>query len=186
MEKDLTLDFINRINKEREYKKYLTFHIQNVEEAYHRLIEPLSHQYDTETDNAILLCGEYITLHDLSKLSKDEFDSYRIHFYPTDKEKEQGLVDEEQFNKACEHHYKVNPHHPIHWVTETGDKLDMPLNFIFEMFCDWSSVSKWYDSSIITWYDKKANKEKASFNDKTRELVDHWFDIIFRQKKLKY
>ena len=78
-------DFFNRIEKEREYKKYLLFHIDNVEEAFHRLVEPLKGSYGKDVDDAIDLCGQYVMLHDLSKLSKDEFDVYRVHFYPTDR-----------------------------------------------------------------------------------------------------
>ena len=180
------LDFFNVIDKERQYKEYLSFHIGHVEEAFHRLIEPLKGKYGKEVDDAINTCGLYIPLHDLSKLSKHEFDAYRLHFYPTDYEKENNIEKPGEFDKAWEHHHTINAHHPIHWVTETGEKLDMPLSYIFEMLCDWDSVSQWYDSSIIDWYDNNAQDEKDCFTENTGKIVDFWFDKIFREPGLKF
>ena len=184
----MNLEFFNIIEKEQEYKKYLMFHIEHVEEAYHRLIEPLLGKYDKAVDDAVLLCGQYIPLHDLSKLSKYEFDDYRQFYYPTDEEKKFQDKNEKKadaIKKAWEHHYQNNPHHPLYWVKD-GIKQDMPLNFIFEMFCDWSSVGQWFGTSTITWYDTSAVDEKAAFSDNTREQVEKWFDIIFRVPGIKF
>ncbi len=181
----LDLEFFNILEKERQYKDYLMAHIAGVEEAYNRLILPLKGKYDKETDDAIDLCGQYVMLHDLSKLSKYEFEAYRKHFYPTDKEKKLKSSDESEYELAWEHHHQNNPHHPIHWVKD-GKKQDMPLNFIFEMLCDWDSVSQWYKTSLIDWYDNKATDEKASFSDNTRKTVDFWFDEIFRKPGLEF
>lgn len=185
------IEFFNKIDKEREYKDYVMTHIQNVEEAFHRLIEPLKHKYDKTVDDAIDLCGQYITMHDLSKFSKQEFDAYRKHFYPTDSERKVQTKEDPEFDLAWEHHHKNNPHHPFHWVN--GDtKQTMPLNFIFEMLCDWSSVSKHFveehgeNTSVVKWYDSKAKEEKEAFTDKTREAVDFWIDEIFRKPNVKY
>jgi len=185
------LEFFNKVEKEREYKNYVMTHIADVEEAFHRLIEPLKHKYDKTVDDAIDLCGQYIPLHDLSKFSKQEFDAYRKHFYPTDQEKKSQTKEDPEFDLAWELHHKNNLHHPIHWVT--GDeKQDMSLNFIFEMLCDWSSVSKHFvtehgeDTSVVKWYDSKAAEEKQSFSDNTRKLVDFWIDEIFRKPGIRY
>lgn len=180
----MDLDFFNRIEKENEYKKYLVFHIGHVEEAFHRLIEPLKGKYDKETDDAIIACGVNLTLHDLSKLSKEEFDFYRRHFYPTDAEKKE-KEDESLFDKAWEHHHQNNPHHVYYWV-HGDEKQEMPLEFIFEMLCDWSSVSQWYDTSLVSWYDKDAKEEKEAFAPNTRKIVDFWVDELFRKPKLKF
>lgn len=175
----MDLEFLDRLEMEHKYKDYVIFHIQNVEDAFHRLIEPLKGFYGKDVDTAIDLCELNVPLHDLSKFSKFEFDPYRKHHDPLPLEK--GKF-EDEYEQAKQHHYSVNPHHPIYW----GPDRDMPLEYIFEMLCDWSSVAKYYDSSVIDFWDNDAKKEKESLSPKTREQVDYWFDLIFRYPGLKY
>ena len=182
----IDLDFLDRVQKEAEYKAYLVWHNQTVEDNFHRLIEPLKRKYSQEVDAAIDICGNNIPLHDLSKLSKDEFDLYRRHFYPTKKE-ETEKEDNGAYELARKHHVKCNPHHAIHWFDENSNPVEMPLHYIFEMLCDWSAVGQWVgDSSLCEWYDHDAIKEKKAFTENTRKTVDFWVDEIFRKPGVNF
>jgi elongation factor P--beta-lysine ligase len=49
--------------------------------------------------------------------------------------------------------------------------MDMPLDYICEMLCDWHSFSyKNPESTALAWYNE--HKDEFRFSDKTRELVD--------------
>ena len=175
-------EFLEKLDKEREYKEYVVYHIKNVEDAFNRLILPLKGKYSDEVDSAINQCGQVIPLHDISKFSKAEFDPYRLHFYPTPLEKATKDIDSD-WEQAVQHHYLVNPHHPMHWQQLNQD---MPLQFIFEMLCDWAAVSCYKKSMVTDYYDNYATKEKAAFSPKTKEMVDYWIDEIFRKPGIDF
>ena len=185
----MDLDFMEKIEKEREYKDYVVDHIEKVESNFNRLIVPLKGHYNKEVDQAIDLCGQLVPLHDLSKFSKYEFDAYRAYHYPVSDEEKKAA--EEDYQWAWEHHRSVNPHHPYFW-TKLGYKEDMPLPYIFEMLCDWSAVSQHMaedhgsKDSVVDWYDLSAKDEKALFSEKTRKAVDFWVDEIFRKPGVRF
>jgi len=179
------LDFLDRVEQERKYKEYLVWHNTSVEENFHRFIEPLRGKFSKDVDSAIDICGNNLILHDLSKLSKSEFDPYRRHFYPTKQEKSEE-EDLAAYNLARKHHVENNPHHAIYW-NKDGIKREMSLEYIFEMLCDWASVGKWVgDKSLCDWYDHDAIKEKKSFTDNTQKKVDFYVDLIFRKPGIKF
>ena len=168
--------------KEQEYLRYLITHISYVQDAHLHHFAPLLGIISEEVDGAIRESGELVLLHDKSKFGEPEFSAYRIHFYPTDEEKNSDLYNTTYQNKmdfAWEHHYLNNPHHPIYW-TLGGVKRDMPLQYIFEMICDWAAMSRYFGNSLVSWYDEKAQKEKDTFTENTRKTVDYYIDRIFR------
>jgi hypothetical protein len=128
-------------------------------------------------------------IHDLSKFSKQEFDAYRRNHYPVSDEEQK--ASEDDYLKAWDHHKSVNPHHPYFW-TQSGIIEDMPLQYIFEMLCDWAAVSQHMaedhgsKDSLVDWYDKSAKDEKALFSDRTRKAVDFWVDEIFRKPGVRH
>lgn len=84
------------------------------------------------------ILNENITMHDRSKYSDEEYIPYIEYFYGTKSKK----IDTE-FNYAWLHHIHNNPHHWQYWVLKHDDKpeeaLEMPYEYIIEMFCDhWS------------------------------------------------
>ena len=57
-------------------------------------------------------------------------------------------------------------------------QLDMPLNYIFEMICDWWSFS-WKTgklTEIFSWYD--AHKDYMKLSGRTRKTVEDILDKI--------
>lgn len=109
--------------------------------------------------------------HDKSKYSEEEFEGYRQFFFPTKKEEK----NKELFDVAWNHHNKRNPHHWQYWILYNNKNtaikvLEMPLEYILEMICDWISMSVKFNNLPSTWYEE--NREKILLADKTKEIVE--------------
>lgn len=164
--------------KKNEYLLYINEHRDNVSNAYTEYILPLMRSSnDCSLKDAIVQAGINIQYHDLSKYSKEEFEPYRYKFFPTELEKQSptyGKRCKECFDKAWEHHHQNNPHHLEHWSTLT-DKRDMPLEYIIEMLCDWSSMSMYHNSSTREWYETEAQSDEALYmTPYTREWTERF------------
>lgn len=174
---------MNYFDAVKQYEEYINNHISNVVEMYNKLFIPLLQLEELnsfisleELKYNIVRLSKTIYKHDLSKWSKEEFDPYRYHFYPTDEEKKDklyNLKDEQQFEKAWEHHYKNNPHHPKYW-----NGKDIPLVFILEMLCDWFAMSKHFGTDCYEWWVNEADKERQAMTDKTIQIVEEIFKIL--------
>lgn len=147
---------------EDEYRKYLFEHIHNVKKAYDWIKENIS-------DYAMDISDIY--LHDNSKFVPEEFDAYANYFYG---DKTEDVI--EAFDYAWNKHQKSNPHHWQYWILINDDDcdryLDMPIEYIIEMICDWWSFS-WVKGNlyeIFNWYD--SHKEKIQISNKTRRIVE--------------
>jgi hypothetical protein len=152
-------------------------HIGNVVKSFHVLVPNLDLDKDT-----IDSLEKQISMHDKSKYSKEEFIPYMDYFYPEDPDQEKDIT---SFNYAWLHHITVNKHHWNHWILieDTGKPkaLDMPLNYIIEMLCDWQSFSaKNPDSTAYNWY--KKNKDKMIISDKTRNIIEKY--ILFLEEPI--
>ena len=110
------------IEQTRKYLDYLEEHLQNVEKAFllfrkhchtHWIFEE-QHQLKLEWLEADVYC------HDLSKFSTQEFQYYRVKFFPTVREKtfDEGIQEEfhKAFQGAWEHHKTNNAHHPATYL----------------------------------------------------------------------
>lgn len=185
-------DSSEKIKKSEEYMNYIKDHINNVHKSYKILFEPLLSQdnisskigSDDAIKNAIMSCVDAIEHHDDSKFDDVEFEPYRAKYYPTTDElnasdEEKAIIDE-RYRAAWIHHYKNNSHHPDHWYnSELGKYNDMTLGAIIHMICDWYSMSLYYNSSIVDWYNNQAITEKKAMSEYTRNRVDEFFKILF-------
>ncbi|MDY4815011.1 MAG: DUF5662 family protein [Turicibacter bilis] len=157
-----------------QYDTYLTKHKDGVSKAFewinsnmHELIYP----NETQLRNQI-------ATHDESKFSPEEYDAYDAYFYGNNKT----FMIVENFNKAWLHHIHNNPHHWQHWVLLQDEGtvvcVDMPMNYIIEMICDWWSFS-WTDGNlfeIFDWYED--NKKNMDLSDVTRTIVEGMLNQI--------
>lgn len=121
--------------------------------------------------------------HDLSKFSFKEFKPYARYFYGKHGVKQKqfiknnNLVDydcercEYRFNKAWEHHYNVNKHHPEYWVGK-----DMPMKYIRFMVCDLKAMSKKFGGSAQEYY--LQNYYKWDISHETRHMLEIELDLI--------
>lgn len=161
-----------------QYDQYLEKHKANVIKGFewmqNNIPEVLERVEDCDLGHQICIA------HDYSKIYTDEYDAYDSYFYGGNKSFE--VV--EKFNIAWLNHIHRNPHHWQHWVLINDDPekseiiLDMPLNYIIEMICDWWSFS-WERrtlSYIFDWYDKHKGYMKLSSN--TRKEVEYILDKI--------
>lgn len=179
--------------KNAEYRDYIQSHVSNVEDAFMRYFVPIMNREhvsdmlsDDELYKAIEKARMNIQVHDASKYSDIEFDSYRHHFYPTESEKadpEWELKDEPKYKQGWLHHYKNNKHHPDHWASDTLQPFeDMPIEYVIEMLCDWLAMGVFLGTSTIDWYESdESEKEKGCMTDKTKSLVNEFLYKILPQ-----
>ena len=155
--------------REHEYMSYLNSHIQAVNKAWN-YIRPKIYN-DSQFNEYIAEADFNIHHHDESKYDKEEFESYLNYFYPYNKSK-----DEKEFNYAWLRHQNLNKHHWQYWclINDDGGKiepLDIPVEYVIEMVCDWASFQFMYQNKyVIDWYED--NKDNIILSDKSRKLVE--------------
>ena len=128
---------------------------------------------------------DLIKYHDESKYRPEEYYPYDDYFYLKKYNRSHAVV--ENFNKAFLLHMHENPHHWQYWVLTDdskgdGEKLiEMPLNYIFEMICDWWSFSWMNDdlTTIFKWWDE--HKDWIRLHKRSRKAVEY---ILGEMKKI--
>lgn len=155
----------------QEYTNYIQEHKNNVEKAYHWLVD---HNIIEPEWSACV--RENIIEHDMSKYSFFEYDAYDNYFYGTRTEK---VI--RDFDYAWLHHIHENPHHWQYWVLKHDDEpeeaLEMPIQYVYEMICDWWAFSfkKGDLKEIFGWYEKHKG---MVLHPNTRKLVEDILDKI--------
>lgn len=167
---------VEQEDRSPEYDEYLNTHIDNVIKAWKEILRSAIDDGDV-VHNVDLL----INSHDASKHDKDEYDAYLNHFYPANGG---DIPDEDpEFDLAWLKHIHNNPHHWQYWVLvrDSGETvgIDMPMESICEMLCDWSSFQFTGKGTANEWYEK--NKDKMILSDATRDIVE---DLLERCKEL--
>ena len=99
----------DEIQKTREYLDYLENHYNNVQKAWSILQDKCKHMNFIYDDFLHGTIDMEVKLHDISKLSQEEFVQYRVKFFPTKEEKDNHhcLIDL-AFDRAWKHHKKEN------------------------------------------------------------------------------
>jgi len=169
-----------------EYLKYVLEHKKNV------FIECMivskgywNEKYDKSNNRRIAReLFVHAFTHDLSKFSSKEFKPYAWKFYGGKQASRKlleltGMSDkcisqedvEEQFNKAWEHHYKSNSHHPEQW-----ELLNMPMKYIRQMVVDLKAMSRKFGGTAQEYY--LQNYYKWDMTHETRHRVEIGLDLI--------
>jgi len=165
-----------------EYSKYVNDHIAHIHMAFTefgpKLCKDIEEMINLHED-LYLLVRPRILKHDESKFTEEEFMPYAQKFYAwkgMDKSQEEV---EEEFNKAWDHHYKNNDHHPEYWV-----KDNIPTNMypsaIAEMLIDWIAMSMARNQNMYEWWtnDKGGKDEKSKLMTKTDfDIVNRWMEM---------
>lgn len=162
----------------KEYDLYLQEHKANVKKGYDWIKENLPDLIPS--DMRLILEHQIGFAHDASKTEPDEYGPYDAYFYGGNRSSQ--VVDD--FNIAWLKHIHRNPHHWQYWILKNDDQdlgeivLDMQIEYILEMICDWWSFSWSKDSlyEIFDWYD--ARKEYIKLNKNTRKTVEDILDKI--------
>lgn len=161
----------NLSSKISEYNKYLFEHKQNVINGYNWIKANLPEVLENVEN--ITELDIQLQNHDSSKFGNYEYYPYLEYFYG-----EKTAEVKSKFNYAWLHHIHSNPHHWQHWVLLEDDNgnnylaLDIPYNYIIEMFCDHWSFS-WKTGNLYeieNWY--KQNINKIRFSKKTKEMYE--------------
>lgn len=156
-----------------KYDEYLNNHIRNVGRGLSWLIVQLPEVLDGFDSDYL---GELISNHDKSKWNTEEYDAYDKYFYSDEDVTE-------EFDKAWLHHQHNNPHHWQHWLLHNDDgsvtALEMPKEYVIEMFCDhWAfSWAKNNFYEIFDWY--ADNKAKMILHANTQAFYE---DILSKLK----
>jgi len=171
------------IAKYKEYLNYLEEHLNNVEISY-QVIKDVCRDMSFMKDKRMLdILDDEINYHDVSKLSDEEFNSYRMRFFPTKSEKSgmSGLV-EMLFKKAWKHHVKNNPHHNENWLEEYEDSLfsDKPNDWQIDcvhMIVDWMAMGIKFNDTAKDYYEN--NQDKLAFPDEVVDFIYKVFDRVY-------
>ncbi len=153
-----------------QYDQYLVKHKENVKKSYDWLLDNLP-DLVKDVPNLGWQCG---FAHDQSKSEQDEYDAYDAYFYGNNR----SFAVMQGYQKAWLLHLHRNPHHWQHWVLINDDPkegeilIEMPINYILEMICDWWAFS-WAKGNlheIFKWYDE--HKDYMKLHPNTRKKVD--------------
>lgn len=118
--------------------------------------------------------------HDLSKYSLTEFVP-GVKYYTGNRSPNEGEREEFGYSKAWMHHKGRNKHHFEYWTdynlqTKRNEPVEMPYNYVAEMFCDRVAASKIYNgkkykqSDPLAYFEKR--KPHRSINIKTRDEIE--------------
>lgn len=160
--------------KEKDYVIYISMHCDFVKTGFHWMETHGLIQFlvDHEGLNKTQLITN-ITDHDASKWSDEEFDAYATYFFAPEGKTNPESV--RNFNRAWLHHIHANPHHWQYWlipkVEEENMAIEMPIEYIVEMICDWWAFS-WKSNNlyeIFSWY----KKQKILLAPKTKSIVEN-------------
>ena len=175
------------VEKEEEYMEYIKDHINNVHKAFENMYKIKDKFEDIDRDDisdAIESVKEkgIINIHDESKYSDEEFDAYRRYFYSIDdKEKEES---EEDFKLAWKHHYENNPHHPEYWIKD-GEPVDMKIEYIVEMACDWIAMSYDKGGTALKYLEDNREEKQKVMTENTMNILETILNIFYSDKENK-
>jgi hypothetical protein len=108
--------------------------------------------------------------HDSSKLQNPEkviFDEFTLKLKNSTYGSEEYKNFLKEMQQALDHHYKMNLHHPEHYVNGIND---MDLLDILEMVCDWKASSERHTDGNI-YESIKINKKRFGISDQLEQIL---------------
>lgn len=131
--------------------------------------------------------------HDLSKYSPTEFFA-GAKFYLGDRSPTEGERRTYGYSKAWMHHKGRNRHHFEYWTdynpqTHRMEAVEMPINFVKEMFCDRVAAGKIYlgdnytNNNPIEYFER--GNAKSSMHPNTAALLEEWLKMLREQGEKK-
>lgn len=118
--------------------------------------------------------------HDLSKYTPTEFIP-GVKYYTGKRSPNEGEREEYGYSKAWMHHKGRNRHHFEYWTdynikTHRNEPVEMPYNYVVEMFCDRVAAGKIYNgkdykqTSPLEYFEKR--KTSRSIHPKTSDELE--------------
>lgn len=154
------------IKASREYLNYIEEHLINVAKAFSELSDACNGKEHWVGDDCSWHTLHHdITMHDLSKLSKEEFVQYRDNFFPvTNKVKENS-----GFNLAWENHKQENHHHH-----ETASNY----HDLVHMIVDWVAMSYKFKDDPRKFYEKTKPRMGKNITPEFHKFISKQFDHL--------
>lgn len=131
--------------------------------------------------------------HDLSKYSPTEF-LPGVKYYQGSRSPNEAEREAYGHSKAWMHHKGRNRHHFEYWTdynpkTRVVEPVEMPLNFVKEMFCDRVAASKIYmgdkytESAPLEYFMR--SKSRRVIHPKTSDLIESLLVMLKEQGEEK-
>ncbi len=166
------MNTLNVIQNTREYLDYIEEHILNVRKAWEALKVKCTDMRFVWDDYYFFSIDKEVDLHDLSKLSEEEFIQYRKYFYPIEGEPDFDI------SVAWKHHFDNNPHHWENWASkEWGDNPHWEIHCV-HMVLDWMAMGYKFEDTAQEYYEK--NKDKIRIPEWAESFI---YEIFERIKK---
>ena len=160
---------IKKEKQKRLYNAYIYKHKKNVLRAFYEMLQCHDLEWIMQDPDIYKPLWIRALDHDDSKFDPEEYDAYRAHFFPIDKEeKEENAA---AFEKAWEHHWKNNDHH---WQARVTWK-DEDFNINTELAClenimDWLAMGYEFHDRPFEYYEK--NKDKITLPEKQKQFIE--------------
>lgn len=125
-------------------------------------------------------------MHDLSKYSPVEFGT-GVKYYQGNRSPNAAEREEKGYSEAWLHHKGRNKHHFEYWmdysnVTHRNDPVEMPYNYVVEMFCDRVAASKIYNGSLYKETDPidyfNAKHGQRTIHPKTSDEIEKLLKML--------
>ena len=164
------MNTLELINKTREYLDYLENHIHNVYKAWDILQEKCKDMRFIYDDYVFHSIDSEVQVHDLSKLSEDEFIQYRKVFFPMEGEPLYRL------HEAWDHHKYYNSHHWENWtVLNSKNPYKWEIDCV-HMVIDWMAMGYHFNDTAQSYYEK--NKHKIVLPEYAVQFIYEIFERI--------
>jgi len=170
------MKILEQIEKTREYLDYLETHVLNVRKAFGEFTEKCKDLRVIYDDCYYNWLGKEIENHDLSKMSSEEFTSYRKEFFPAKGDEEKFSLFGLEFDSAWEHHKNNNPHH---WENWTQKSMNQPHEWevhCSHMIIDWMAMGYKFGDTAEQYYE--SNKDKIELPEYTIDFIYEIFDRL--------
>ena len=131
------------IKQTRAYLDYLEEHIENIRKAFQEVSLACDGMAWVGDDRTWFDTRHEITLHDVSKFSKEEFTQYRGKFFSTKAELHDTQELDMNFDKAWTNHQAKNHHHWETAETETD---------IIHLVVDWTAMGYKFGDTAEEYY----------------------------------
>jgi len=146
------MEGIKHIQKIREYCDYIEQHLTFVKKSWDIIKNSCKDMNIIYDDHLFYYIDAMVEMHDVSKISVEEFIPYQQYFFPTYNK------DNTNFDSAWEHHLDNNPHHWEKWA-----KMDelFPNEQSCHCVCmvvDWMAMGMKFGDTAESYY--KKNKDK--------------------------
>ena len=127
--------------------------------------------------------------HDLSKYSPAEFIP-GVKYYTGTRSPNEGEREKRGYSKAWMHHKGRNRHHFEYWVdynleTKRNEPVEMPYNYVVEMFCDRVAASKIYNgknyrqTDPLEYFEKRKPHRSIHIDSQLFKKQEEYGIIIF-------